>query len=253
MPHRKIFGTLPFIIAGLAVSTLCAQDLWAAGGAIKKRSVPSESESFTNPIFGYTHLLPSPLTLPAGRLALGTDVAFGVFDSVQVGTGLLKDIYQTYNANLKINLVNLPAFSLAAYGSVETYNYRNYDSSNPDLKVVSWRPGLVGGYEVLPDVAGFIGANLNISRQTLATSGATTSGYVRGAEAEYDLAWAYLRGRRGIYNVLSGGASYDFTYKVYGFGVSHYWRGFRIGAHYYPNADKYKLQPILAGGAAIDL
>ncbi|MFL5813080.1 MAG: hypothetical protein ACJ763_05840 [Bdellovibrionia bacterium] len=246
------FGKL-FSLGLAALSMFGASDAWSAGGTISRRSVPSESESFTNPIFAYTHLLPSPLTLPAGRLALGTDVAFGVFDSFQVGTGLLKDLYQTYNANLKINLVNLPAFSLAAYGSVESYNYHNYDASNPDLRVLSWRPGLVGGYEVLPDVAGFIGANLNISRQTLVTSGASTSGYVRGAEAEYDLAWAYLRGRRGIYNVLSGGASYDFTYKVYGFGISHYWRGFRIGAHYYPNADKYKLQPILAGGASIDL
>ncbi len=237
----------------LTLVALCLiTNAYAAPGAVSRKSVPSEAEDFPNPIFAYTHLLPSPLTLPAGRLMLGTDVAYGVFDSVQIGTGLLQDVYQTYNANLKINLLNLPVFSLAAFGSVETYNYRNYDSSNPDLRVLSWRPGLVAGYEVLSNVAGFVGANLNISRQTLLTNGVSTSGYVRGAEGEYDLAWSYLRGKRGIYNVLAGGASYDFTYKVYGFGLSHYWRGFRIGAHYYPNADKYKLQPIIAGGTSID-
>jgi hypothetical protein len=241
------------IFAGIFAGLLMPMKSEAAGsGAVSRRSVPAESEDPTNPIFGYTHLLPSPLTLPAGRLVLGTEVAYGVFDSVQIGTGLLLDLYQTYNANLKINLVNLPALSIAAFASVESYNYHNYDASNPDLRVLSWRPGLVAGYELASDFAAFIGGNLNFSRQTLVTSGATTSGYVRGAEAEYDLAWAYLHGKHGISNVLSGGASYDFTYKIYGFGLSHSWRGFRIGAHYYPNADKYKLQPILAGGAAVD-
>jgi hypothetical protein len=249
---QKKLSSLKSLALLCTLLALPTENAVAARGAISRKTVASESEDLTNPIFAYTHLLPSPLTLPAGRLALGTDVAYGMFDSVQIGTGLLSDIYQTYNANLKINLVNLPTFSLAAFGSVETYNYHTYDSSNPDLKVLSWKPGLVAGYEVLPDVAGFIGANLNISRQTLLTNGVSTSGYVRGAEGEYDLAWAYLRGRRGISNVLSAGASYDFTYKVYGFGLSHYWRGFRLGAHYYPNADKYKLQPILAGGASVD-
>jgi hypothetical protein len=238
------------LVLSLALTSIHA--LAAPPEGRRAYSAASEDENPTNPLFSYTHLLPSPLTLPTGRLALGTDVAYGVFNSVQVGTGLLRDIYQVYNANLKINLINLHSFSLAAHVSGESYNYHDLDSSNPDLKIFSWRPGLVAGYEIMDDVVGFVGGNLNYSRQTLQTSGIVTTGYLQGAEGEYDLAWAYYHGKHGSVNVLSGGATYDFTYKIYGFGLSHYWHGFRIGAHYYPNADKYKLQPILAGGAAVD-
>ncbi len=206
-----------------------------------------------NPLFGYTHLLPSPFTLPAGRLALGTSVAFGITDFLQVGTDLLRDIYQVYNANAKLGVLDYPEFALGLSLGYETYNYNNIDPRNPDLSVSSWQPGGVFGFETLPGLALFFGGHLNFSDITLQTEGIQTSGYVRGALVESDVSWAYNPKKKSIGNVLSAGVTYDPTYKIAGFGVSHHWRGFQVGIHYYPNADRYRIQPILAGGTSIDL
>src|SRR5271154_3378480 len=93
-------------------------------------SVPSaQADDGTNPIYGYTHLLSSPLTLPGGRLVLGTDIAYGITDFFQIGTSLLRDVYQVYNANVKLSIVNVPEFALALTGGWQSYNYNNIDSS----------------------------------------------------------------------------------------------------------------------------
>ena len=206
-----------------------------------------------NPLFGYTHLLPSPFTLPAGRVSLGTSVAFGVTDFLQVGTDLLRDLYQVYNLNTKLAVLDFPEFAAGLSLGYETYNYHNINASNPDMSVTSWQPGGVVAFEALPDVAVFFGGNLNFSSYQLVTEGIETSGYVRGAGLESDLSWAYNPKKKSLGNVLSGGVTYDLTYKIAGFGVSHHWSGFQIGIHYYPNASQYRVQPILAGGTSIDL
>jgi hypothetical protein len=208
-----------------------------------------------NPLFSYTHLLPSPFTLPAGRLALGTGVAYGITDFLQVDTNLLADIYKFYNAEAKLALVDAPEFALALNVGYENFNYRDIDPTNPDVRVSSWLPGVVTAYEILPRLAMFTGANLNFTKTNIDNSGVRTSGYVTGARAEQDVSWAYNppSGKHSVGNVLSGGLSYDFTYHIYGVGFSHHWPGFHVGIHYYPNADKYRVQPILSGGAVIDI
>src|SRR4051812_18509811 len=90
-----------------------------------------------NPLFGYTHLLPSPFTLPAGRLALGTGAAFGVTDFLQIGTDLFRDLYKVYNANLKVSLLSYPDFAAALTGSYFTYNTQDVVVGGVDQKVES--------------------------------------------------------------------------------------------------------------------
>ena len=209
-----------------------------------------------NPLFGYTHLLPSPFTLPAGRLAFGTDVSLGVTDFLQVGTNILRDFYKVYNANGKVSVVDSPEFAMALTVGYESYNLKDVSVSNPDLRIHAWQPGLVMSNTVVPHVALFYGANLNLASPDLDTSGVLSSGYVTGARLESDLSWAYnppTRKTASIGNVLSAGVSYDVNYKLVGFGVSHHWPGLHIGIHFYPNADQYRVQPILSGGTVIDL
>ena len=64
---------------------------------------------------------------------------------------------------------------------------------------------------------------------------------------------AYNPKKKSLGNVLSTGLTYDFTFKIYGVGISHHWSGFQVGLHYYPDASKYRVMPILVGGAVVDL
>jgi hypothetical protein len=59
-------------------------------------------------------------------------------------------------------------------------------------------------------------------------------------------------GKLNIKNAVSAGVSYDFTYDLVGLGISHHWKGFQLGVHYYPTADRYKFLPIVTGGGSVD-
>lgn len=205
----------------------------------------------SNALFSYTHLLSSPFTLPAGRIAIGTSVGIGLTDFLSVGTDIVRDIYKVYNASAKLGVFDNQYFALAFTGGWESYNYRDLDSANPDIQVTSWQPGFVMGYQLLPNVAHFVGGNLSYSSTTQNVAGTQHSGFVQGAQIESDISWAHAPGKRPTALVLSLGASYDFTYKSAGFGASYHIPGLHIGFHYYPNADKYKVQPIIVGGTSL--
>lgn len=212
----------------------------------------ARAATFENPILGYTHLLPSPYTLPAGKIVLGTDVAFGITDFLQIGTSALYDILQVYNANVRISVLDFPGFSFALTGGIESYNLQNIDSSNPSVQVTSYLPGAVAGVALTRDFGLLVGGNLNFSSQTVNLNGLATSAYTHGASAESDVSWAAVSNKGWPVLVLSGGVSYDFTYQLAGVGASVHFKGFHLGAHYYPAATDYKVVPILAGGAAVD-
>jgi hypothetical protein len=220
---------------------------------LARATVDPEKSRVENPLFGYTHLMPSPFTLPAGRLLLGTEFALGLTDFFQVGTNVIRDVYKVFNANAKLALLDYQEYALALTLGFETYNLNDIHASNPDIRVTSWQPGMVNALALLPDLALFFGGNLNLSKTTLTNAGIQTSGYVTGAVGQADLSWAYNTKKHSVGNVLSGGVTYDFTYDVFGFGASHHWPGFHIGLHYYPNASQYKVQPIVMGGAAVEL
>jgi hypothetical protein len=236
---------------------------------------PGEAVARENPLFAHTHRLPSPFTLPAGRLVLGTEAALGVTDFFQVGTSILRDFYQVYNVNAKASLVDREEFAAAITLGFETYNLKDISPLNPDYRISSWLPGAVTAFSFHPQLALFTGANLRYTQaDTSRADGALSSGYVRGAELGADLSFAYdppgvrrtpgpsRRGAKapaperrssGVGNVLSGGVSYDLNNKLWGIGLSHHWPGFQLGVHYYPAADRYRVQPILSGGMSVDL
>lgn len=207
----------------------------------------------SNPIFAFTHLLPSPLTLPAGRLEIGSGVAYGLFGWAQVGTDLVGDIYQIFNLDAKVKLIDYPRFTLGADAVFETFNYQSFNSANPDLRVNAWLPGLTLGYEVAPRLAVFVGANLNVTHEQI-PSVLQTSGYVHGAQLETDVSYAYNPPPESGYlgNVVAAGYTYDMTYRISGIGISHYWRGFKLGIHYYLNANQDRILPIIGVGTVVD-
>ncbi len=216
--------------------------------------ITTVSEAAENKLFSFTHMLPSPFTLPAGRLVYGTELAFGVTDFLQVGTNILRDFFKFYNANAKVSLIDYPNFAFALTGGWESYNYKNISATNPSIQITSWMPGAVVSFALAPPLALFVGGNAVFSKTTLVTSGIETSGFIRGANFETDLSWSYNpQKKKRVGNVLSSGVSYDFTYKLYGLGISHHWPGFHFGVHYYPQATKYPLQPIIAGGGSLDI
>ncbi|MBL7715281.1 MAG: hypothetical protein JNL01_07400 [Bdellovibrionales bacterium] len=225
-----------------AFGLLCASPTFAASKAVE------------NPVFAYTHLLPSPYTMPAGRLVLGTDIAFGLFDSVQVSSNVIRDIYKTYNAQIKVQVYDSHPFALAVTGGWEFYNLRSLDSGNPDLDITILSPGLVAAVGLGDSVAWFVGGNKSIFNVPVNFSGVTSSSFLRGTVAQSDLTWAYLAsGKKGISNVVAVGASYDVDYKLLGVGLSHYWGGFRVGFHYYPKAESNPVLPLITGSTVVNL
>lgn len=251
----------------LALKTVLSAALLGWGAAAL---APAAS---ANAVFGYTHLAPSPRTLPAGRLVYGTELALGVTDFLQIGTNVVRDVYKFYNANARLSLVDVPGFALSPFVGFETYNYRDISDTNPDLRVTSWLPGAVAALGVTEQLAWFFYGNLNFTKTELVTSGIKTSGLIRGASLGTDFSWAYnmqfeeegprpgtLKGARPkklsrgarVGNVLSAGMTYDLTYKIVGLGLSHHWPGFHLGLHYFPNADRARLLPIVSGGGTVD-
>jgi hypothetical protein len=215
---------------------------------------PFNVHAVENALFGYTHLLPSPFTLPSGRAFLGSTSGIGITDFLDVRTDLIADIYQIYNARAQLSFLDFPGFAAGVYLGYQNVNLRNLSSLNPDLTISSWMPGGVVGMEILPYVALFVGGNLFYSSTDVpSASRIQTSGFLQGAQVQSDLSWAYNPHETKTGNVLSAGVSYNSTFDFYGFGVSHHWRGFHLGIHYYPNATNLKVLPIVTGGAVVEI
>jgi hypothetical protein len=110
------------------------------------------------------------------------------------------------------------------------------------------------GTEIMPYVALFLGGNLFWPLNTnVSGSGINTSGFMQGAQVESDISWAYNPQGNQTGNVISAGFTYNTTFGFYGVGLSHHWRGFQLGVHYYPNASTGKVLPIISGGAVVEL
>jgi hypothetical protein len=198
-----------------------------------------------NPAFVYTHLLPSPMNIPGGSWVLGTTAAIGVTDFLQFSTNVIRDVTGYLNVQAKVPLIEYPTFIASAYVSWDHFNLNSYDKTNPDMKIRAWQPGLVTGYEINSDMAFFVGGNFNATHKEIPNN-IRTSGYARGAQLEVDWSWLYnpASSRLGD-NALSAGATYDFTYSLIGFGVTHHWPTFELGMHYVFNADRYRVLPLL--------
>ncbi len=223
----------------------------------KKPSASSSESSTATPDgahfgFYYTHLLPSPINLAAGSWVLGTTAAYGVTDFFQVSTDVTRLIFRHWNAQAKVPLVEYPTFIASAFINFSHFNYHHLDSANPSVARTSWQPGLVTGYEIDDDQVFFVGGNFDLTKDEVPANYREKSGYARGAQLEADWTWLYNPPTSRLAdNAISAGATYDFTYKIVGVGVTHHWPTFQLGFHYYLNADHYKFLPIVNVTAGI--
>jgi hypothetical protein len=213
-----------------------------------------QAHAVENPLFGYTHLLPSPFTLPAGKFFIGSSAGIGITDFLQVETNVISDIYEIYNARARLSLLDFPGFAVGLYLGYQNVNLKNLSDSNPSIHFSSWMPGGTIGIEVLPNVAWFLGGNLFYANTDLPSSSTfQSSGFLQGSQIETDVSWAYNPHGNNTGNVLSGGFTYNTTFEFYGVGVSHHWKGFQLGIHYYPNANNLKVYPIASVGATFEI
>lgn len=202
-----------------------------------------------NPLFTRTHLLPSPYTIPAGTLVYGTTFAIGVTDFFQIGTNVLRDFFQFFNAQGKIAVIDFPDVALGLTVGFEHYKVER--TGLPSLDVTSWQPGAVVSFALSDSFATFMGGHFNWRSVDIDRSQVVKSGFLSGSTAFGEFAWSYnppSKKEGTIGNTLCPGVSYDFTYEMLGIGLSHHWDGFQLGVHYYPSAKENALLPILAGG-----
>jgi hypothetical protein len=157
-------------------------------------------------------------------------------------TNLARTIQGHWNFRAQVPFVEYPTFVASAFVDYESYNPRNIDDTNPDLRMNRWQPGLVTGYEISPDIAFFLGGNFNFGKDMFPV--VTTSGYLRGAQANMEWSWLYnpASSRLGN-NAIALGIKYDFTYSLFGFGLTHHWKNFQLGVHY-TLADRDRFLPI---------
>lgn len=213
---------------------------------------PSKTPDGAHFGFYYTHLLPNPINLPAGSWVLGTTAAYGVTDFFQVSTDVTRLIFRHWNAQAKVPLVEYPTFIASAFVNFSHFNYHHLDSANPSVARTSWQPGLVTGYEINDDQVFFVGGNFDLTKDEVPANYREKSGYARGAQIEADWTWLYNPPTSRLAdNAISAGATYDFTYKIVGVGMTHHWPTFQLGFHYYLNADHYKFLPIVNVTAGI--
>src|SRR3954471_24473890 len=85
----------------------------------------TEAWAVENPLFGYTHLLPSPFTLSAGRVMLGTTSGIGVTDFLEVDTNIISDFFQIYNGRARLSVLDFPGFAAGLYLGYQNVNLNN--------------------------------------------------------------------------------------------------------------------------------
>ncbi|MBL6989238.1 MAG: hypothetical protein ISR65_05650 [Bacteriovoracaceae bacterium] len=194
---------------------------------------------------GITHTLPSPYTLPSGVFTYGTSLAYGVTDSIQIGTNLHLLLNSIGNANAKIAIYSDEDLALATNFGWSKYNLD--DLSGSKLATVnSYNLGLVFGWAITYKLAWTNGFEYALRKVDGIDSSVVSSGLTLGTRVTSELAWAYSDN-----NAVAIGATYDTTYSLWGFGISHYLKNFHLGVHYYPKAEQDKYIPIVAGSGSM--
>lgn len=80
-------------------------------------------------------------TLNKGEFTIGLgSIGFGITDNVQVGTNILKYMFQVYNGNLKVSLFKSDSMSLAAGMSLDQFNLNLLEDENSDVSFTSFSP-----------------------------------------------------------------------------------------------------------------
>ncbi|MCM0607014.1 MAG: hypothetical protein KA715_13065 [Xanthomonadaceae bacterium] len=149
------------------------------------------SKSVANPIFSYTHMQPSPYTMPGGNIIFGSSVAIGITDFMEISTDVLRNFYMQYNAQVKFQLIDVSGF---AAGLIGGWTY--YTQGSQQIMIVS--PGLTTAYGLSDSFAWILGGNVNFTNITVNYGGVTTSSLLRGTQVGSDLAWSYQSKKKTV-------------------------------------------------------
>jgi len=202
----------------------------------------------TNVAFPYTHMLPSPFNLGRGEWVFGSTFGYGVFDALELSTNVVRLAQQQWNIQAKVPLIEYPTFMATAYVAFESTNPHSIDDGNTDFRLNRWQPGIVTAYEIADDMAFFHGGNFDFGVESIPVT--TNSGYLKGARLEADFSWLYNpQSSRLGNNAISTGVTYDTTYEMLGFGLTHHWQSFSLGLHY-SLADRSRFLPIFGFNVA---
>lgn len=197
-----------------------------------------QDDNFPRPILSRTHILNSPITLPHMTLAYGTSLAMGLFDRFEISTNIFSDFVEVYNFQLKYNW-----FKSHQFASAISFGYKSYLTK-------SYNPGIVFSYAPIDELAFITGGNL-----MLATSSdyktKTINAFFPGHTTNFEIAYMYDGRTNG--KSIAIGSSYDFTYKLFGYGISHHWKSFQLGVHVVPKAKESDIMPIIVAGGAVRL
>src|SRR5690606_23024103 len=134
---------------------------------------------------------------------------------------ILKDIYQVYNADAKLSLIDYYEFANAFTFSIEYTNFNHLSSQNRDIYITSYQPGTVFAFALHEQVAWFLGGHLNFSSIEIKKDDLIeTSGFIKGTTLQSDLSFMYngykqsKSGAISVGNTLSIGATYDILFEI---------------------------------------
>jgi hypothetical protein len=197
----------------------------------------------------YTHIAPSPAVIPGGSFVLGTSVGYGFFDLFDVSSNLVSDLEGVFNIGAKIAVYHNHNFAFAPYVYFSTQSLIETDQSGNQATLTStaWAPGAVFSYRVASKLTGdtaftYVSRNPPIPKNTVQNP---RTAYVQGNTGNQE----FTLGITGSL-ALSMGASYDFTYDIFGAGASVHVAGFQVGGQYYFNVSQGNFMPILSVGFA---
>jgi hypothetical protein len=135
----KLFSTFVLLIA-FAVSPLMAQEEGFAG-----RPITSNLS------------MPTGNTLHAGEFSVGIGpVEYGITENIQIGTNLLLFIFQYYNADLKVSLIDTEQQALALGLGV---GYFNLSVFNSDVNFTTISPYVAYTFPLSPKTRMHLAAN----------------------------------------------------------------------------------------------
>jgi len=205
------------------------------------------SESSDEVPLAYTHILPSPAVIPAGRFEIGTSVGFGFFDFFDVSSNLVLDVQGVFNIGGKVALYHDHNFAFAPYVNFYTQSLTETDiyGNQTSLTSTAWAPGAVFGYRLASALTGdtgftYVSRNPPIPKSSVQNP---RTALIQGNTGNQE----FTVGISGSF-AISMGMSYDFTYDITGAGASIHVAGFQIGGQYYFNVGQGNFMPILAAG-----
>jgi hypothetical protein len=171
--------------------------------------------------------MPTGYTLNRGEFAVGLgSIGFGVTDNVQVGTNVLLYLFQYYNGNAKVNLIELPDMALAAGVALGHFDLDLSGDSDDEISFTSLSPYLSFSRNLTGNT------DLHLAGQLTHFSGDVD---IEDAEVEWS----------STGTSVSGGLEYSLTHKTKFLAEGGYdftFEGFRVGGGVLFGWEKFRLK-----------